>query len=522
MFGSLFALLMLVSGSTETQTKQVTRNLEHLLHDEEDAIAATGSSGIFSKLKRKALMCHYAVHANDLMPRYPSFWLADPAVAAAKCGNPRDNIFGISGMFDPIAREILVTDYDMPIEDVFMRTTAWCLMVDNVVLYTFLRYPLLPAGKYPSWVLDFEHSIPYDTIEESTKIKEEQIFPDQDPLARNCIVHQQMLFIDGVEFTTIDSVSVSPAEDEHAKLNRLWHFEQELAISEKTNTLSDGAIATENPVSPILEWAAGFPRNSTAFLIPNSPLYTLILTKQFPHFPETEAYPSSAAMPELLGGLVFDTDRLVREFQEACQTNLAGSTGQKVASSTTLLRYARLHKTLLGADLAENARVMRVLNDFIENLVPTVFNEDKSELYLNQHGFSSTDAHQNTKTIVAAIEAEGDKIDENIALGLAMERTFDYANRRDEYAQRLLNCSFFTTTNGVPGLGSQGAHGFQKGDKIVFFRKMPTAIAIRRCEDDDWGAYRFVGIVQLKGLIDGSIYERPEIKEGKPELFVIR
>jgi hypothetical protein len=100
-------------------------------------------------------------------------------------------------------------------------------------------------------------------------------------------------------------------------------------------------------------------------------------------------------------------------------------------------------------------------------------------------------------------------------------QTYNFANLRDEYGQRLLNSTFFITMNDTAGLGAEGSHGYQPGDKIVFFREMPTAMAIRCCKDDE-EAFRFVGIVQMEGLLAGSIYERSEIKEGRPRLFEIR
>lgn len=106
------------------------------------------------------------------------------------------------------------------------------------------------------------------------------------------------------------------------------------------------------------------------------------------------------------------------------------------------------------------------------------------------------------------------------ALPLAHEFIYTHANGRDELSQRFLNTTFFTTQCGIHGCGPEGVSGYEPNDRIVFFRKMPAPIAIRQCEDGT-GDSRFVGVVQMEGQIDGSIYERDEITEGKMELFKI-
>tara|TARA_R110002003_G_scaffold32_11_gene2010 strand:- start:11703 stop:13265 length:1563 start_codon:yes stop_codon:yes gene_type:complete len=520
MFGSLFGFLMTACGATLTRTKQITARLDLSLCDNKFESRDHGYGWKFNKLKRRALLCRFAVHASDLIPRYPCFWLADPAVAAARCRNPEDKVFGIAGMFDPVSKAILQPIENEPVNHLYMRTTAWCLMVDNAIFYTFLRYHLLQEKGYPSWILNFNKPIPYEDIQEHINIDQEKVFPDKDALAANAIVNQQVLYIEGIEISTIESVSAPQDDDHQANLKRLWHFEQQTISGGTSDNSKTTTNSASGPTLPVLTWSAGF-SDLISFLVPNSSFYVLILTANFPKFPETDAYPSRVAMQELLGALLFDTEQLVAEFHEVCQTKVQ-HTGQPLHANSSTFRYTRLQTALLGSDISENARVLRILYDSLETLVPSIYEEHRSELFLSQFGYSPTDAHQNAKTFIATVEAEGDKVDGATALAYAQQITYDYANRRDEYSQRLLNSSVLTTTSGILGIAPQGVHGFRTGDKIVFFREMPTAVAIRQCGHDDLESYTFVGIVQMEGLLDGSIYDRPEVNEGKPKLYVIR
>lgn len=185
------------------------------------------------------------------------------------------------------------------------------------------------------------------------------------------------------------------------------------------------------------------------------------------------------------------------------------------------MRYARLQRALLNSDSAANAKVLQHLHEFLEDTIPTMYDQEAYEAYLDKHGFSVHDAHRNAKILITLAATRGVTAVESVFLGLARVITYEFANRRDEYAQRLLNSTFVTTTCGLPGVGPEGVRGFQKGDKIVFFRKLPQLMAVRPCEDGS-GAYRFVGIVEMKGMIGGSLWNRAEIKNGRPRLYKIR
>jgi hypothetical protein len=335
-----------------------------------------------------------------MMPRYPCFWLADAAIAAAKCFAEEDKVYGIIGMFDPIAREILKPIKDMHFKDVFMRITAWCLLVNNVIFYTFTRYHLLLDVEYPSWTLAYHEPIPGYELPDHVLVKQEKVFPDMDPLAKACIVHQQVLYIEGIEFSTIDNVCVMDGADRHERLKRLWHFEQRVALR-TTNDPKAAHTVTGGVQNQILHWATGFSGKLISWLTRHAIFYELILSGQFPDFPETEAYPSRDALQELSGGLLFDSERLIKELYEACEL---AATDPTTASSTTpsSSRYSRLGRALFGADVVENARALRVVYDALETLVPSTFDEESSKLYLEQHGYSTTDARHNAQTSLLA------------------------------------------------------------------------------------------------------------------------
>lgn len=502
-------------GHTTLKTREI---LQPLLNDKYHASLNTLPQN-YIELKRKAVLCRYTVQTNDMLPRFPAFWLADPAVAAANCTDKRDKIFGISGMFDPISKAILEPDYTLCDNEVFMRTTAWVLMMDDVAFYTFFRYHLLRAPDYPSWVLDFGKPLPYDDIDSSTKVDQDKVFPDKDPLARYCIVHQQVLYIEGIEITTI-SKSFDPLwKNDVDTLAQLWRFEKDILQYANDNPLSAAPFMANS--HRILAWTMGDLENLISFLVPHCSLFSLVLLNALPDFPENPDYPPLIASQDLLGALLFDGNRFLEELYDFIRITLTESEPQSKSIDNSPCRYKRLLDALLRWDIRENARVLRIVYDFFENMVPIVYREGISEAYLDQQGFSATDPHVTAQTFVDAYAAEGKTITEADAFPLANEFTNDHANKRCEQSQRLLKTSFFMTTSGVPGCGPEGVHGFEEGDKIVFFRKMPVPVAIRPCKDDS-SEYRLVGIVQMKGLIDGSLYERPEIKEGKPRLFTIR
>lgn len=112
MFGSLFGFLSDVCALPSIWTGEKIQQVSQSLSPQ---AAQTGEVPLrvkFTELRRKVWLCTYAVHANDLMPRYPCFWLADPAIAAAKCREPEDKIYGIVGQYlDPRTARETYTDF---------------------------------------------------------------------------------------------------------------------------------------------------------------------------------------------------------------------------------------------------------------------------------------------------------------------------------------------------------------------------------------------------------------------------
>lgn len=146
------------------------------------------------------------------------------------------------------------------------------------------------------------------------EVPQETIFPDKDSLAHYCIVHHQVLYIEGLESTTISDAFAIPDSDDFNKLKKLWEVEQELLAADTTDKVEtpiDDDDATQL-TSRIVEWTMGFSAFSgilSSFLAPHSTFYIEIISARFPDFPETPEYTSWIAMQELLGALLFDADR---------------------------------------------------------------------------------------------------------------------------------------------------------------------------------------------------------------------
>lgn len=80
-----------------------------------------------------------------------------------RCTDPRDKIFGIRELIEPLARELFPPNYRQGTYEVYEKLAVWLLMFDSWE-EMFWFYPLKPfdertSAKTPSWVPDFSKSL---------------------------------------------------------------------------------------------------------------------------------------------------------------------------------------------------------------------------------------------------------------------------------------------------------------------------------------------------------------------------
>lgn len=76
-----------------------------------------------------------------------------------RCTNPRDKIFGMRSLLDPITQAIFTPNYLESVETAFHKLATWVLAIDGWQ-QVFWWYPYRLSPGMPSWVPDFTKPIP--------------------------------------------------------------------------------------------------------------------------------------------------------------------------------------------------------------------------------------------------------------------------------------------------------------------------------------------------------------------------
>lgn len=92
---------------------------------------------------------------------FPHLWLPRGVLKKVnlRCTNPRDRIYGMRSVLDPVAQAVFKPNYSEPIATAFHRLATWLLAIDGWQ-QVFWWYPHRFSPSMPSWVPDFTKPIP--------------------------------------------------------------------------------------------------------------------------------------------------------------------------------------------------------------------------------------------------------------------------------------------------------------------------------------------------------------------------
>jgi Heterokaryon incompatibility protein (HET) len=76
-----------------------------------------------------------------------------------RCTNPRDRIYGMRSILDPVAQAVFTPNYSEPVGTAFRKLATWILAIDGWQ-QVFWWYPYRLSANMPSWVPDFTKPIP--------------------------------------------------------------------------------------------------------------------------------------------------------------------------------------------------------------------------------------------------------------------------------------------------------------------------------------------------------------------------
>lgn len=364
----------------------------------------------------------------------------------------------------------------------------------------FVRFDLLDDPKYPSWVLDFRRIIPLD-VGDIMISRHDDTFANFDPYNGLAVVIQRILHIQGIELDVIDQVFNVGDLDGFAFHHALWHMEKEFQSEASLHDLLTPVITKAlETKSFILAWDFNPTLTMISYIIPHSISYLIRIAEYLEVIDELndeEYLSTSLAMNDLLGALLFDSARLMEELTSP-QLN-KGS-----------LRYSKLKASLLGLPGKVKDRTLAILEDIMNNCIPTVFETEASNI-----------VKAIEERFVVDQKINQQQADDNIDPPRTLTDMNRYeANYSQSLVRRIRSSTFFRTKHGIPGLHPIGGNQIRKGDRVVLFRNMPAPILIRPCEEPD--VYTFVGIAIVRGVMDGELHDLLKEEVVQPKVFKIR
>jgi hypothetical protein len=92
---------------------------------------------------------------------FPYLWLPRGFLKKVnlRCTNPRDRIYGMRSILDPVAQAVFTPNYSEPVGTAFHKLATWILAIDGWQ-QVFWWYPYRLSPNMPSWVPDFTKPIP--------------------------------------------------------------------------------------------------------------------------------------------------------------------------------------------------------------------------------------------------------------------------------------------------------------------------------------------------------------------------
>ncbi|RYP24674.1 hypothetical protein DL765_000401 [Monosporascus sp. GIB2] len=183
--------------------------------------------------------------------------------------DPRDIVYGMREFFEAPFREAFMPDYTIAPEHVFMRLSAWFLVIDNWP-NVFECFPKRLSLDLPSWVRDF------------TQWQQKMSFHisrgfDNCTLRTTCAIHEQVLYAECMELDEISEVYNIDTDDDHEAYRRLWLLDQR--FTSKGIAANASVLTTlDTPDKSIGSWAALVPDSAFSLgeLLPGWHLHSVL------------------------------------------------------------------------------------------------------------------------------------------------------------------------------------------------------------------------------------------------------
>ncbi|KAI0595467.1 heterokaryon incompatibility protein-domain-containing protein [Biscogniauxia sp. FL1348] len=177
----------------------------------------------------------------------------------SNCSNPRDIVYGLRELMEPVFRDIFKPDYTIPVPKLFARLAAYLLIFDSWTDLFFCYphriqpeiYGLEDDSDIPSWTPDFTRPARLHEAERGPATKKR--VPRK--LVTAPIVVDKILFMSGWLVDEIVSVYPLPIGDPFKVLQQLWHFERKhgrpaYKLIENLGTRSDGSEGIKEAGKP--------------------------------------------------------------------------------------------------------------------------------------------------------------------------------------------------------------------------------------------------------------------------------
>jgi hypothetical protein len=164
--------------------------------------------------------------------------------------DPRDRIYGLREMLDPISKQVFMPDYAVSADDVFLKLTSYLLSHDQFG-HIYDLYETNRSPDIPSWVLDFTrpfsvHGIWHLSAYYGKDVPRIEQSPSSTsiraPWGKNndhLSIYKGALSIIGVEIDTVDRTAYLEDETDIRRLGLVWKLEGTIQKCHPSRTLHD-------------------------------------------------------------------------------------------------------------------------------------------------------------------------------------------------------------------------------------------------------------------------------------------
>jgi hypothetical protein len=133
--------------------------------------------------------------------------------------DPRDYIYALREMLSPVAQHVLVPDYSLTADELFVKASGYLLLSEDRIDRIYKMFELLRSPGMPSWAVNFARSLPPLAQGHHFDILPDKIHKP----SRRPAVFGRILRTSGVILDTLhDVISLEDASSDMEKLGLLW------------------------------------------------------------------------------------------------------------------------------------------------------------------------------------------------------------------------------------------------------------------------------------------------------------